>query len=107
MTAHKDLKRLIRRRMRKTGESYTAARRLFLHSEEADMTTRRVRHEQSALHSSIDRLELTLRTARILKQHDIETIAQLARKTESELAEIGLARQGRIEIREVLACRGM
>jgi len=30
MTANKDLKKLIRSRMRKTGESYTPARRYFL-----------------------------------------------------------------------------
>ena len=107
MTANKDLKKLIRKRMRKTGESYTAARRHFLSSEEASMTTRYVRQEQSALSLSVDRLELTLRTARVLKTHDIKTIGQLVGKPENELADIGLAREGRIEIREVLASRGL
>ena len=107
MTANKDLKKLIRTRMRKTGESYTAARRHFLRSEETGMTTRYVRQERSALSLSIDRLELKLRTARVLKNHDIKTIGQLLGKTEEELADIGLPREGRIEIREVLASRGI
>jgi DNA-directed RNA polymerase alpha subunit len=55
----------------------------------------------------VDRLQLTLRTKRVLKQHDIKTIRQLVGTTENELADIGLAVQGRIEIRDVLASRGM
>lgn len=107
MTAHKDLKKLIRRRMLKTGESYTAARRHFLMMEEANMTQPKKPQEQSALGSPIDRLELTLRTVRALKQHDIRTIEQLVGTTERDLADAGLAMESRIEIREVLASRGM
>ncbi|MGE0625845.1 MAG: hypothetical protein AB7I04_19530 [Pseudomonadales bacterium] len=43
----------------------------------------------------------------MLKQHNITTIAQLVETTESELAHIGIADQNRIEIREVLASRGL
>jgi DNA-directed RNA polymerase alpha subunit len=107
MTANKDLKRLIRSRMYKTGESYTAARRHFLHSEEAKMTTLATRPEQSKLRSPVDHLQLTLKTARVLKQHDIMNIGQLARMTERELADIGIGSQQRIEVREVLASRGL
>jgi DNA-directed RNA polymerase alpha subunit len=107
MTANKGLKKLIRNRMRKTGESYTAARRHFLHSQEASMTTRYAGQDRSELNLSVDRLQLTLRTKRVLKQHDIKTIRQLVGTTENELADIGLAVQGRIEIRDVLASRGM
>lgn len=107
MTAHKDTKKLIRARMRKTGESYTAARRHFLRSEEAKMTTRDMRQEQSILQLSVAHLQLTLRTARVLKAHDINSIGELVEKTENELTDIGLERQGRVEIREVLASRGL
>lgn len=106
MTAHKNLKRLIRRRMRKTGESYTAARRHFLRSKESEMTKSTVPHEPCE-RLPIAHLQLTLKTALALKQHHIERIGQLIDKTETELAGIGLAAQSRIEIRDVLAARGL
>ena len=40
MTANKDLKRLVRARMQKTGESYTAARRHFRHHAEEHAMSR-------------------------------------------------------------------
>jgi DNA-directed RNA polymerase alpha subunit len=75
--------------------------------EEANMTLREAPQEQSGLGLPIDRLALTLRTARALKQHDIRTIEQLVGTTESDLAAAGLSMESRIEIREVLASRGM
>ena len=107
MTANSDLKKLIRNRMHRTGQSYAAARRSFLHSKEADMTKQNSTPEASLLRQPIDRLELTLRTARVLRQHEITMIGQLAGKSERELADIGVSAQGRIEIREVLASRGI
>lgn len=107
MTASRDLKKLIRKRMHKTGESYTAARRHFLHPKEATMTTRTVQTQPPGLDLSVDDLQLTLRTVLVLKQHDIRTIGDLARKADGELAALGLAAQSRIEIREVLASRGV
>lgn len=106
MTAGKNLKKLIRTRMHKTGESYTAARRHFLHSEEATMT-QHTGQQQPELDLPLDHLQLTLKTARALKQHHISTVGDLAGKTDGELAAIGIARQNRIEIREVLASRGL
>lgn len=71
------------------------------------MTTRNPENEPSNLDQSIDRLQLTLRTAGVLKQHEITTIGRLARTTERDLADIGLTRQARCEIRDVLASRGL
>ena len=107
MTANKDLTKLVRNRMNKTGESYTTARRHFLRSEEGNMTIRAEQQDQSVLGLSVDHLELTLKTARVLKTHNIKTIRQLAEISESELADIGLGSEGRIEVREVLAPRGL
>ena len=77
MTANKDLKRIIRRRMRKTGESYTAARRHFLNSKDLPMTEQVIQAEPAILDLSIDHLQLTLKTARQLRRHGIERIGQL------------------------------
>ena len=98
MTAGKDFKKLIRKRMLRTGESYTAARRHFLRAEEAGMT----RPTESPLNQPIDTLNLTVKTTKVLKQQNISTIAALRDRTEAELSDLGLAPQSRIEIREVL-----
>ena len=59
------------------------------------------------LEMPLDRLQLTLNTARLLKQHHVMTIGDLAGRTDSELAAMGIAARNRIEIREVLASRGI
>ena len=107
MTANSDLKQLIRKRMLRTGESYTAARRHFLQPEQATMTQPSPQRRSADLDLPVERLQLTLRTTRLLEQRGVTTIGQLAEKTEDELAEIGIAGQNRIEIREVLASRGL
>ena len=107
MTANKNLKKLIRSRMRKTGEAYTVARRYFLYPKEEAMKTQDKRHNQARSDLSVDRLALTLKTARVLKTNDIVSIADLLEKTDLQLAEIGLTQEGRIEVRETLASRGL
>jgi hypothetical protein len=49
MPANKDFKRLVRRRMRKTGESYTAARAQLLTQKKPSPTTRREAPDYAAL----------------------------------------------------------
>lgn len=106
MTANRDLKRAIRRRMLKTGESYTAARRHFLNSEDSPMTEQLTHAGGAMVDLSIDHLELTLKTTRQLKKHGIERVGQLVERSRAGLAELGLERERAIEIREVLASRG-
>ena len=102
MTANKNLKKLIRQRMRRTGESYTAARRHFLQQKEVGMT----RPNQPALDVPIEHLQLRLRTTRKLRSAGISRAAQLLEQTDVELAASGLDRLALVEIREVLASRG-
>ena len=71
------------------------------------MATQGIPQKQSVLESSIDQLQLTLKTAGVLKEHDIQSLGQLVSKTERELADIGIGSQRRIEIKEVLASRGL
>jgi DNA-directed RNA polymerase alpha subunit len=107
MTANRDFKHLVRKRMRKTGESYTAARRHFLRRKEEDMTNGTHSSDRATLNQPVERLDLTLKTLRFLRQHGVQTIRQLSARSEIELAELGLPVERCIEIREVLASRGM
>ena len=102
MTANKNLKKLIRLRMRRTGESYTAARRHFLRKEEVDMTE----PNQIALEASIETLQLRLQTTRRLRSAGVTRIPELSERSDAELEALGLDRITRVEIREVLASRG-
>ena len=107
MTAQKDLKRIIRRRMRRTGESYTAARRHFLSPKDAHMTKQTQHTEEAILTSSIDQLALTVKTARLLKAQGVECIGQLLQKSTLGLDRLGLDQKAEIEVRDVLASRGL
>lgn len=71
------------------------------------MTTKHERQAQSALKLPVDRLELTLSVTRVLKAHQIKTVRQLVAKSDSELSDIGLANEARLQIRDVLASRGL
>jgi len=71
------------------------------------MTKPSAKHQPIGLDLPLDALQLTLKTTRLLKRHDVRTIRHLAAKTDSDLAAIGIAAQNRIEIREVLASRGL
>ena len=105
MTANKDLKRIIRQRMRRTGESYTAARRHFLDPEDSRMTKKHT--SDPFLDRPIEHLELTRRTIRSLKNQGIERIGQLVEKAAAGFEPSGFERpESAIEIREVLATRG-
>ena len=110
MTARKNLKRLIRLRMRRTGESYTTARHHFLHplqnAKEHPMNRSANRNAGLPLNQSIDELQLTLRTSRILKSSGIEQIGQLLSRSERERRTLGLDSRSEVELREVLASRG-
>ena len=55
----------------------------------------------------IENLQLTVRATRVLRDHGIRTIGELVAKTEDDLVAIGLAAQNRLEIRDVLASRGI
>ena len=107
MTAQKDLKRIIRRRMRRTGESYTAARRHFLSPKDSHMTKQTQHTEEAILTSSIDQLALTVKTARVLKSQGVERVGQLLEKAALGLDGIGLDRKAEIEVRDILASRGL
>ena len=61
-----------------------------------------------ALHElSIDRLELTLKTTQLLKAQGIERVDQLVKSATSGMEKIGLEQARAIEVREVLASRGL
>ena len=107
MTANKDLKRIIRRRMRQTGESYTAARRHFLTPKASHMTKLVAKTERARLGLSIDQLQLTLKTTQILKRQGIESIGQLVEKADVGIDDLGLEQRRQTEIRDVLASRGL
>jgi DNA-directed RNA polymerase alpha subunit len=107
MTANKDLKRIIRRRMYRTGESYTAARRHFLVSENSRMIKQATQTDEAMLGLSIDQLQLTLKTTRILKSQGIERIGQLVKGLAAEAGELRLEQQSATEVRDVLASRGL
>ena len=93
--------------MKKTGESYTAARRQFLRSEETTMTDAVPRRKPSTPQTPVDRLQLTLKTARILKEQEIYDLRELVAKSDRDFVRTGLNSQQRIEIREVLASQGL
>lgn len=107
MTARKNLKRIIRSRMRRTGESYTAARRHFLVPKDLHMKTRANRADETALKSTIDQLQLTVKTTATLRNRGIETVGQLIEATSGGMDSLGLAPEKVIEVREVLASRGL
>jgi len=71
------------------------------------MAEREKQQNDSLLQLRIENLQLTLRTIRTLKLQGLLNIGQLAGKTDSDLADIGLEQQGVIEVREVLASRGL
>ena len=93
--------------MKKTGESYTAARRQFLRSKETTMADAVPRRKQSNLQTPVDRLQLTLKTAQTLKEQEINDLGELVRKSDRDFVRAGLNSQQRIEIREVLASQGL
>jgi DNA-directed RNA polymerase alpha subunit len=108
MTVNKNLKRTIRRRMRRTGESYTAARRHFLGPKESHMTRQATHMDEAILGLSIETLELTLKTNRALKRQGIERIGQLVEKVAAGMDDAGFEREeSAVEVREVLASRGL
>jgi hypothetical protein len=107
MTASKNLKRIIRRRMRRTGESYTASRRHFLGPKDSHMTKQATQEDETILDLSIDQLALTLKTTQALKAQGIGRIGQLVEKAAAGINELGLDREGPTEVREVLASRGL
>jgi len=107
MTARKDLKRIIRKRMRRTGESYTAARRHFLSPKDSHMARQTQHIDEAILTSSIDQLALTVKTARTLKAQGVERIGQLLEKAALGLDVMGLDQKAEIEVRDVLASRGI
>ena len=107
MTVNRDFKRIVRRRMRKTGESYTAARRHFLVRQGPHMTTQAARTDETMLELPIDQLQLTLETTRILKAQGIEHVGQLLEKTVGGTDALQLETKRAIEVRDVLASRGL
>ncbi len=107
MTAKKNLKRIIRRRMFRTGESYMAARRHFLDSKGQPMTQRRNRKETPIEELPIGELQLTLETTRILKSQGIEQVKDVLDARSGETSWPGLESRRAIEVRDVLASRGL
>lgn len=71
------------------------------------MTKQATRPDQAILELSIDCLELTLTTTQRVKAQGIETIGQLVEKTSAGTDELGLERKREVEVREVLASRGL
>ena len=63
--------------------------------------------EPAILDLSIDHLQLTLKTARSLKENGIERIGQLVDRARSGLADLGLEREQVIQVKDVLASRGL
>jgi hypothetical protein len=106
MTTKKDLKRIIRQRMRRTGESYAAARRHFLVPKDSRMSKQATQADETLFGLSIDQLQLTLKTTRILKGQGIERIGQLVEISAAGMDKLRLERVRAIEIRDVLASRG-
>jgi hypothetical protein len=106
MTAKKNLKRIIRQRMLRTGESYMAARRHFLDSKDLQMTKRTNRQESPLEELPIGQLQLTLETTRILKTRGIESVKDLI-DAQSKPNRLRLDPRRAIEVREVLASRGL
>ena len=92
--------------MRRTGESYMAARRHFLATKDLQMPPRKAHEEHTLSSLSIDQLQLTLETTRILKTQGIHRLEQLLDAQAGGLESLGLAPQRTIEVRDVLACRG-
>jgi len=107
MTARKDLKRLIRQRMLRTGESYMAARRHFLIAKESHMTNRLSQTSKTLRDLPIDRLQLTLKTTRTLRNVGVERTGQLIDAISDERNPLGLDSMRLIEVRDVLASRGL
>ena len=109
MTARKNLKRLIRQRMRRTGESYTAARRHFLIPKEppVNRTTSEFTTHDLLLGQSIDELHLTLKTSSTLKSRGIRKVGELIRGMAPESGTLGLEPICELELRAVLASRGL
>ena len=105
MTARKNLKRIIRERMRHTGESYMAARRHFLDSKDLQMTKRTNCTPLDEL--PIGQLQLTLETTRILKAQGVERVKDLTRAKAGGAHWPGLDAQREVEVRDVLASRGL
>ncbi len=104
MTARKDFKKLIRNRIRRTGEPYSAARRHFLSAEEQEMT--QSNNAPYAGDTPVAELQLTLRTTRILKAQGIETLGALRALNDRARKNLNLSPEGELEVREVLASRG-
>ncbi len=107
MTAKKNLKRIVRKRMQRTGESYMAARRHFLDSKDLKMTKRMNRRVSSLSEQPIGKLQLTLETTRILKAQGIERVKDLVELRSDERNKLGLGSKRAIEVRDVLASRGL
>ncbi|MBP9782649.1 MAG: hypothetical protein KBC50_02895 [Candidatus Pacebacteria bacterium] len=64
--------------------------------------------EETFSAESIDRLELTVRTANLLRMENIQTIGDLLKLTEDDLLKIAnLGRKSLNEIREVLLAKGL
>lgn len=104
MTAKNNFKRIVRRRMQNTGESYMAARRHFLNSKDFNMTKRADISSNALLGLPIERLQFTLKTTQTLKANGLQHIGQLVNRS-SPL--VGLDSEGEIELKEVLASRGL
>ena len=71
------------------------------------MTEQVTQAEPAILDLSIDHLQLTLKTARQLRRHGIERIGQLVERASAGLANIGLEREQVIQVKDVLASRGL
>ena len=106
MTANKNFKRIIRRRMFRTGESYSAARRHFLDKKGLQMTKPAYNNESRLEELPIGQLQLTLETTRILKAQGIERVRDLLAARSDGKTWSGMDAQKMIEIRDVLASRG-
>ena len=91
--------------MRRTGESYTAARRHFLSSKDLHMT-HPSNDRKNPAELPIEQLQLTLETTRALKAQGIHQVQHLldARARDGDLP--GLDQQRLVEVRDVLASRG-
>jgi hypothetical protein len=107
MTAKKDVKRIIRTRMSRTGESYTAARRHFLRPKDSHMNKQTQNTDEATRALSIDQLALTLKTARVLKGQGVERIGELVDKAALGMDGLGLDLKAKTEVRDVLASRGL
>ena len=71
------------------------------------MTTQATQTDHSLLDASIDELQLTLKTARLLKAQGIERIGELVEQTSRGIDVLRLERKRAIEVRDVLTSRGL